>query len=122
MVERLTFIDCASCGKRIRTNALRCHHCHQDNLPDSANRSTVMRKSEPGSEYGGSSSHAAIEDEHRGADADGFDYDEYLAEEFPEHATQRRQPRVKLWVWITAWVLIAATLTPYLYNLMFLRR
>lgn len=48
------------------------------------------------------------------ADEDAFDYEEYLAEEFPSHTAQKPKPRVKRWVWITAWVLIIATLMPYL--------
>ena len=46
-------------------------------------------------------------------DADDFDYEEYLAEEFPNQSA--RKPRMKRWVWITAWVLVFVTLLPYLY-------
>jgi len=53
-------------------------------------------------------------------DADDFDYENYLAEEFPSHTATERKLGVKRWVWITAWVLIFATLLPYLYNLVFL--
>ena len=49
------------------------------------------------------------------ADADDFDYEEYLTEEFSNRAARKPQPRVKRWVWVTAWVLIFATLLPYLY-------
>ena len=54
--------------------------------------------------------------------ADDFDYEEYLAEEFPSHATGKPKPRVKRWVWITAWVLIFATLMPYMYYVVVLAR
>ena len=53
-------------------------------------------------------------------DDDDFDYEEYLADEFPHQAV--RKPRVKGWVWITAWVLILATLMPYLYYALILSR
>ena len=53
-------------------------------------------------------------------DADDFDYEDYLAEEFPNHTARKRKPRVKRWVWITAWVLIFATLMPYLYYVLVL--
>lgn len=46
-------------------------------------------------------------------DTDDFDYDEYLAEEFPSQTA--REWRVKPWIWVTAWVLVIATLFPYLY-------
>jgi hypothetical protein len=47
-------------------------------------------------------------------DADDSDYEEFLAEEFPSHTSRKPKPRVQRWVWITAWVLIFATLLPYL--------
>ena len=55
-------------------------------------------------------------------DADDFDYEEYLAEELPGQTAKKRKPTDKRWVWITAWVLIFATLMPYLYYVAILAR
>lgn len=45
---------------------------------------------------------------------DDFDYDEFVANEFPDPATAQR-PTVKPWIWITAWILVAATLLPFVF-------
>lgn len=45
---------------------------------------------------------------------DDFDYEEYLAEEFPDQPLARPST-VKPWVWITAWLLIAAILLPFFF-------
>ena len=135
MVQSLTFIDCSSCGKRIRSNALKCHYCHQSNLPRTSvshpfasdgqigpvgnpvisGNPVIPRKAARKIEDHDADSHMASVgggyDEH----ADDFDYEEYLAEEFPNQAAQKPQSRVKRWVWVTAWVLIFVTLLPYLY-------
>ncbi len=113
----LQFMDCSNCGKRVRTTALQCHHCHQPLV------STVGQKQakpprpaaqgEEDSSRDADQAHYAISggyDTHN----DDFDYDEYLAEEFPEQADKRHW-RVKPWVWITAWLLITATLLPFFY-------
>ncbi|MDX1925541.1 MAG: hypothetical protein SFV81_03425 [Pirellulaceae bacterium] len=123
MVQSLTFIDCSSCGKRIRSNALKCHHCQQENVPDSGGGSSAtMKKSESKSQYYNADSHMALESGGYDQDADDFDYENYLAEEFPDHTKQNRKPPVKRWVWITAWVLVFATLLPYLYYAVLLTR
>jgi hypothetical protein len=48
-------------------------------------------------------------------DGDDFDYEDYLADEFPGRTHQKPKLGVKRWIWVTAWVLIFATLLPYLY-------
>ncbi len=53
-------------------------------------------------------------------DAEHFDYDKYLAEEFPDQAEQK--PGGRRWIWITAWLLILATLLPYLYYVVILAK
>ncbi len=129
MVQSLTFIDCSNCGKRIRSNARECHHCHQSNLSaqtlshptDSESwRGSENSKRESFKSSSDSSSDFHPEGSAFGDDQDDFDYQEYLAEEFPEHAN--RKPRVKRWVWITAWVLIFTTLLPYLYYVLILAK
>jgi hypothetical protein len=115
MVQSLTFIDCSWCGKRIRSNALRCHHCREENTPTSSNSWAQPENSQKVVSKSGNhtdDSHMALE--HGGYDdADNFDYEEYVAENFPSQA--ERKWRVKPWIWVTAWLLICATLLPYLY-------
>ncbi len=87
MNNSLQFMDCSRCGKRVRTTAKRCHHCQQD-----------FQTRE-------------IDGEHEDED---FDYEQFIAEEFPEQP-QLRPASVKFWVWVTAWILILATLLPFFY-------
>ena len=125
MVQSLTFVDCSSCGKRIRSNAQKCHYCHESNLTskslgdprdtDGAVRAATPKKSASNTEDHDADSHMAADAGGYDQDADDFDYEEYLAEEFPDRAVRQPLPRFKRWVWVTAWVLIVATLMPYLY-------
>jgi hypothetical protein len=41
-------------------------------------------------------------------DEGGFDYDEFIENEFGDHAPHVRPRGVKLWVRITAWILLIA--------------
>ncbi len=127
MVQSLTFIDCSSCGKRIRSNALKCHHCHKSNLPGKDHTRSLdatswvqtgnVKKTPNKAENHADDSHLALENGGYD-DADDFDYDKYLAEEFPDQTAQK--PSGKRWIWITAWILILATLMPYLYYVVIL--
>ncbi len=128
MGQSLTFIDCSSCGKRIRSNALKCHHCHKTNVPGNSHILELdasswvtenVRKTTSSGENDDSDSHMALESGGYN-DADHFDYDKYLAEEFPEQVDQK--PQGRKWIWFTAWLLIFATLLPYLYYVVIFAR
>lgn len=86
----LTFIDCPNCGKRVRENAIRCHHCGsaiaQDEEPDDSDQA-----------QGGY-------DESQ----DDFDYEEYVEKEFGSGDSHKLP---KLWRY-TAWIVLIAVLVP----------
>lgn len=115
MGTSLQFMDCPHCGKRVRTEAAKCHHCHSLLSITSSGKALARRdpsidEGEPGDN---DQSHYALNGGYNTAD-DDFDYDEYLANEFPD-ADHPARPRVKPWVWITAWLLIFATLLPFFF-------
>lgn len=113
----LQFMDCSNCGKRVRTTAHKCHHCQQPIVSAIAQSPKAPRKSaqqhDDSIAANSDESHNALSGGYDPAE-DDFDYDEYLAEEFPEQASVPRRT-VKPWVWITAWLLVAATLLPFFY-------
>ncbi len=118
MSNQLEFMDCPQCGKRILTTAGECHHCHHRRDKHATTRTKQIRNQplQPTNDEDDTDD-AALE--HGGYDqTDDFDYEDYVAENFPEHTNQRPKLRVKLWVWITAWLLIIATLLPWLVQFM----
>ncbi len=101
MPQSLTFIDCPACRKRIRSNAPECHHCHwRRRLP-----SSDVRAAEDASDDG------MVPEAGYNSETDDFDYDEFIANELPQSGSK---PKTKRWIWVTAWLLILATLLPYL--------
>ncbi len=72
-MPQLEFIDCPRCGKRVASSAKTCHHCER-----------LQRKSVGTIEESDGEAHHAAN--YGGYDdlQDDFDYDEFLAEEFPE--------------------------------------
>ncbi|MFO0941985.1 MAG: zinc ribbon domain-containing protein [Pirellulales bacterium] len=92
-----TFVDCPNCGKRVRANARRCHHC------GSALDCTDGAQEDSEHAQGGY-------DESQ----DDFDYDEYLENEF---GSGDKNKLSKLWRY-TAWVLLFAVLVPIAMSVM----
>ena len=117
MGNNLQFMDCSNCGKRVRTTATKCHHCQQLLVstvgPPPTLRSQPARAGQDDNADAADQSHVAVNGGYD-TDQDDFDYEEYLADEFPDH-TRAQRPHVKPWVWITAWILIFATLLPFIY-------
>ncbi len=117
MGNSLQFMDCPGCGKRVRTNANTCHHCHRPLAWANSEKATARPgpTGEPDDELGDQAqAHYALSGGGYDTENDDFDYDSYVAEEFPDPAAGP-QLRVKPWIWITAWVLIIATLLPFFY-------
>lgn len=121
MAKPLSFMDCPHCSKRIRTDAVLCHHCQQP--PTSRRRTSRSRDrnsdlldesdESPDKDSEGHDAHYA--QSIGGYDAaDDFDYDEFVAEEFGNGGPDKKARRVRTWIWITAWVLIILTLVPFL--------
>lgn len=80
MPNSLEFMDCVGCGKRVRTNALRCHHCGR-------NFDSEMQRPDEDSQ--------SLDDD--------FDYEEFLEREFGYKRTSVRKP----WWWYVAWLVLA---------------
>ncbi len=125
MGNSLQFTDCPHCGKRVRSEASKCHHCHSDLSVAPGERTRVGKKPsrldahEKNESFDHNSDEGCDSDQSHyavgGYDTknDDFDYEEFVAEEF---SNPRQKPRdVKAWIWVTAWVLIAATLLPFLF-------
>lgn len=89
----MQFVDCVHCGKRVRSNANRCHHCHR------APRLFEEEDSE-------ATEHQSLET------ADDFDYEEFLENEFGKP----RRPSKKPWWWYVAWVVLAVVILEMLLN------
>ena len=98
MGYQLEFMDCPTCGKRMLTTAKVCRHCGQAPSVDSQTHMTLDSGGYDDSE-------------------DDFDYDEFLEEEFGSNLARPR--RVKVWVWLTAWLLIVAMLLPFFVDVLF---
>ncbi|MFO1066528.1 MAG: hypothetical protein U0892_21930 [Pirellulales bacterium] len=124
MAKPLSFMDCPHCSKRIRTDAVLCHHCQQ---PPTARRKTSRSRDRrdrdsdlldesdesPDEDSEGHDAHYA--QSIGGYDAaDDFDYDEFVAEEFGSGEPVKKASGIRTWIWITAWVLIILTLIPFL--------
>ncbi len=120
MGNNLQFMDCSNCGKRVRTTATKCHHCQQLLVstvgPSSTTRSKPVLAGQDEDADVADQSHYAVNGGYD-TDNDDFNYEEYLAEEFPDQ-TRARRSGVKPWVWITAWVVIFVMLLPFLYYFM----
>ncbi len=108
MAKQLVFMDCASCGKRLATTARVCHHCGQSpGKRDIRHDSSESEKSEESEE------HMAAEGGGYCSEANDFDYDDFVENEFGKRNDLKRPRGTKTWVWITAWVLIVALLLPF---------
>jgi hypothetical protein len=85
MSNSIEFMDCFSCGKRVRTTAKRCHRCGKEFVhesPEHPYRSDYK-------EY----------DQRE----DDFDYQEFLEREFG----QKTPGKLKPWWWYVAWLVLA---------------
>lgn len=107
----LEFMDCPRCKKRIRSDAPKCHRC-------GALISAEARSAVKGTELVESSEFDDGSPEHAEGgwepDADEFDYDEFVANEFGGKA--KRRPIQKLWYWV-AWLLIFLFAIPVVWPL-----
>jgi len=83
MPNSIEFMDCSGCGKRVRTRALRCHHCGR-------NLESDLRESLDDSD--------SVDDD--------FDYEEFLEREFGQKRSNSRKP----WWWYVAWVVLLVML------------
>jgi hypothetical protein len=114
MNQPLEFMNCPSCGKRVRTTAKQCHRC-QSSLRGAPGRQGSQALSLPlaDSHEDASTAHLAPSAGGYAEDQDDFDYHQFLADEGLETHDGPRTPRVKLWIWLTAWLLIIAMLLPF---------
>jgi len=101
MPQPLQFMDCPHCGKRVRTNAERCHHCGQEPAIRMRRQSGRANRRQPDSAEDLESHHSAA---WGGYDAsqDDFSYEEFLEEEFGESKSKPPRP----WWWYVAWVVL----------------
>lgn len=82
----ITYFDCPHCGGRVKSTATACPHCGSDDQTGWSDRDGDASESYE----------------------DDFDYDEYIAEEFPEHLEGSRAPD-NYWTRVIIIVLLAAT-------------
>ncbi|MFO0011881.1 MAG: zinc ribbon domain-containing protein [Planctomycetota bacterium] len=100
MPNDMQFTDCPNCGKRIRTDAPRCHRCGE--VPVLAfNRARDVDGPSEVEEERSESQHAVRWGGYR-VDEDDFDYDTYLEDEFGEPTGKQPKP----WWWYVAWVVL----------------
>lgn len=100
MPNEMQFMDCPHCGKRVRTDAVRCHRCGQ--VPALAvNRARDADGITEPEEDQAESHHAVRWGGYR-VDEDDFDHDAFLEEEFGESPRKRPKP----WWWYVAWVVL----------------
>lgn len=104
MKHQLEFMDCPNCGKRMTTIATLCRHCGKTPVAASRmpSRLTAIEESHDSLE----DSHMALENGGYDSDEDDFEYEEFIENEFGDRGSQLKPQGVKLWVWITAWVLL----------------
>lgn len=100
MPNDMQFTDCPSCGKRIRTDAARCHRCGEAPVL-TMNRARDVDGPHVENEDSRESHHAVRWGGYRIED-DDFDYESFLEEEFGESPRTRTRP----WWWYVAWVLL----------------
>ncbi len=120
MPNQLEFMDCPNCSKRVATTAKICRHCGKSPVPlkpvsgKLVTEKPALSQSDQQEEL--DDSHMASE--HGGYDAseDTFDYQQFVADEFPDsdHATKGR----KTWLWYTAWLMIIVLSLPLLFQVL----
>lgn len=76
-------------------------------------RTAGVQEDEDDDDY--ADSHMALESGGYDREADDFRYEEFVEDEF---GSRNFRPRVKLWIWITAWILILMTCLPYILTLL----
>lgn len=114
MSQQLQFMNCPHCGKRVRTDAVRCHHCghvpamrvkrqQEGNSPDDS--ASDAEESHQAAAWGG------YDPKH-----DDFDYDEFLESEFGEQDSPRKRP----WWWYVAWVVLCVFVLSVLADALYL--
>lgn len=101
MPNEMQFTDCHHCGKRIRTDAPRCHRCGE--IPVLAFRLARDGEGPRMVDEAPDESHHAVRWGGYRVDEDDFDYESFLDDEFGE--TSRR--KIKPWWWYVAWVVLA---------------
>jgi len=100
MTDQMHFMDCPNCGKRVRTNASRCHHCGQ--APAVAVQRARDLEQMADEDPEGSEEHHSASGGGYLASADDFDYEEFLEDEFGERPRSVARP----WWWYVAWVVL----------------
>lgn len=123
MTNQLEFMDCPNCGKRMVTTAPLCRHCGKASAKRDRQRIDVAKEdvvkedvvteeecdnAEFDHDY--ADSHMAAPGGGYDREADAFSYNEFIEVEF---GSRNFRPRVKLWIWITAWVLIVLFCLPF---------
>jgi hypothetical protein len=106
MGHQIEFMDCPTCGKRMATTATLCRHC--GNAPIAARRIPSLLNANEDLDEELDDSHMASDGGGYDGDEEGFDYDEFIENEFGDKSSSVRPKGVKLWVWITAWILLIA--------------
>jgi hypothetical protein len=107
MVQHLEFMDCSYCGKRMLTTAGLCHHCRKSpKLGTASIRQSNRRELEEAYGNDEDESHMAVDGGYV-PENDDFDYDEFIEKEFSAGKRRFGPLEMKLWIWMTAWLLIA---------------
>jgi hypothetical protein len=104
MGHKLEFMNCPNCGKRMTTIATLCRHCGE--TPVAASRMPSRLTASEDSDEFLEDSHMALEDGGYDSAEDDFDYDEFIENEFGNQGSRSKLHGVKLWVRITAWILL----------------
>ena len=97
MAKRRTkgdYFRCPHCGAKVRRGALACPKCGSDDETGWSENADQWQADIPAG-Y---------------ADDDDFDYDEFVADEFPQHATRRAKGAHAKWVWGIVVVLVCLAL------------
>ena len=94
----IAFTDCSRCGKRVRSDADRCHHCGFEHGAAPSNDESGA----PEFAEGGYSS-----------EADDFHYEDFIREEFGSEPAPRR----RVWYYV-AWLMVIVLLLPSLLQIL----
>jgi hypothetical protein len=113
MPQNLEFKPCPHCQKSVRSDATRCHRCHQPISPKTFEEILERNTHDDGRE---GTEHGSAPYGGYDTDKDDFDYEEFIENEFGT-----RQPK-RDWKRPVAWLVIVSLFLPLITALVFLFR